>query len=186
MIFALAFSTQAYASTEEVASSSEGYLISDTGETVFVKGIRVETPFRYSLDEEITTYEFTLYGNPEYVLSGNQTDGSESIKVYLNIHYKTQPNGKNSEYLLTRVTGNWEMLDSRVSVTNASVSYRCSDTGHSQNGEKAVGNNFSVDTGFNGYILPEMGGICGASLTTNLKMGSTRTWTFVMKNNVVG
>ena len=152
----------------------------------FVKGIRVETPFRYSLDEEITTYEFTLYGNPEYVLSGNQTDGSESIKVYLNIHYKTQPNGKNSEYLLTRVTGNWEMLDSRVSVTNASVSYGCSDTGHSQNGEKAVGNNFSVDTGFNGYILPEMGGICGASLTTNLKMGSTRTWTFVMKNNVVG
>lgn len=88
MIFALAFSTQAYASTEEVAGSSEGYLISDTGETVFVKGIRVETPFRYSLDEEITTYEFTLYGNPEYVLSGNQTDGSESIKVYLNINHK--------------------------------------------------------------------------------------------------
>lgn len=34
MIFVLAFSTQADASTEEVASSSEGYLISDTGETV--------------------------------------------------------------------------------------------------------------------------------------------------------
>lgn len=187
-IFVLAFSIQAFAATneEKVKGSAEGYLISDTGESLFVEGRRVNTPITLLSDENTVTYEFILYGNPEYILSGNQTDGSESIRVYLNLHYKTQPNGQNSEYLLIKVTGNWDILDSRVSVSSASLTYGCSDTGHSQSGTKAVNNNFSVNTGFSGYVLPEMGGICGATLTTNLKMGSTRTWSFVMKNNIFG
>ena len=98
-IFVLAFSIQAFAATneEKVKGSAEGYLISDTGESLFVEGKRVNTPITLLSDENTVTYEFILYGNPEYILSGNQTDGSESIRVYLNLHYKTQPNGQNSE-----------------------------------------------------------------------------------------
>lgn len=47
-----------------------------------------------SADKRVSQYEFPLYGNPEYILSGNQTDSSELIRAYLNLYHTTQPDGK--------------------------------------------------------------------------------------------
>lgn len=169
-----------------------GTLISDTGEQITVTGHLVETsatPQMFSLNPNSTsaTYEYTLYSGSSNELSANELDSTMSARIYITLHY----NGKNTptEYLLTKVSGKWTILDLTVGVTEAELVYGC--TGFSSDGifttqtdSKYVSNNFSVNTGFTHYATDGAMGVLGANLTLTFKMGSTRTWKFTMYNNL--
>lgn len=179
---------QATAANPDMPSRIEAYLIADSGEVMSVIGQKVDLSQEISelsassSSEESSTYVFSLYSNPSYTLTANEMDGSLSVRVYLTIKYTTR--NSPAEYLLTNVSGSWEILDSRVSITKAELEYGCTGFYPSyaeQSGSKEVSNNFSYDTGFTKYIIPE-GGVLGSYLTLDLLMGQTRQWDFVIKN----
>lgn len=169
-------------------SEIEAYLISDSGEVFSVIGQKVDllqevNEFSaWSPSEGSATYVFSLYADPSYTLTANEMDGSLSVRVYLTIKYTTR--NSPTEYLLTNVSGSWEILDSRVSVTKAVLDYGCSGFYPSytqQSASKEVSNGFNCDTGFTKYVVAE-GGVLGSYLTLDLLMGQTREWDFRIKN----
>lgn len=166
-----------------------GYLTDDNGNTIEVKGFIVETAMVNFLDADLSvTYGFNLAvptstnGSGEYTESSPDT-AMEST-VYLTIYYKTQNPSTGTTYLLTSVSGYWEIdRPNSVSVESASVRYGCSDIGTTQSRTRAVGNNFSFSTGFSNYVS-RIGGVMGARLTVNYLMGTSRRWSFTLTNNL--
>lgn len=164
-----------------------GKLISDTGESIPVIGNKVyesNNSILNNMDENSATYMFELYSTRgSSSLTTNDTDGSISVRAYLTIKYVTK--NEPTEYLLTNVSGYWNILDDRVSVKNAELVYGCSGVFPSpttQTDTKTVNNYFNYNTGFTNYIIRDYG-VMGANLTLDLKMG-TRQWDFFLENNL--
>ena len=72
------------------------------------------------------TYRYDLPISPHENISMTlrEHDGALASTVYLTIHYTH--NNTPTEYLLTRVSGYWEISDPSVSVDSATLSYGCS------------------------------------------------------------
>lgn len=147
--------------------------------------VAISTPSRLINSDTEATYRFDLY---DYNVQNNslevsQGDGALCSTVYLTIHYsaKNEP----TEYRLNRVSGYWEIRDSRVSIESAYLSYGCSGFFPQPIVQNAldvpVTNNFNISTGFTNYVTSD-GGVMGANLTLNYLMGTTRRWSFTLQN----
>ncbi|XCB30316.1 hypothetical protein RQN30_02480 [Arcanobacterium hippocoleae] len=179
--------------TEHLISSApqklEAVLVSDTGETFNVTGEKINTLttlYNANLydEDESATYKFTLYSNQSNSLTASEYDGSRSVEAFLTINYKTQKTP--TEYLLTSVSGHWNILDQRVSVTNAELTYGCSGATPfptTQIKTRNVSNNFYYSTGFSNYVTQIYGNM-GANLNLDLQMGSARRWNLHVSNNL--
>jgi len=100
-----------------------GTLVSDDGSIEQVSGHLINTRAFSSINDKSdtleSTYAFDLYSRANNTLTTEEMDGSYSVRVYLTIEYTTQ--NTPTEYLLTNVSGYWEILDSLVSVTDAEL-----------------------------------------------------------------
>lgn len=163
-----------------------GYLVDESGNKFEVEGKLVNSVLRNNDGVNSATYEFNLYSSNN-TLTTNEADGSYSVRAYLTIEYKTQ--NAPTEYLLTKVSGYWNILDSSVTVTNAKLSYGCTgrfpDQIWTQTKTLNVSNNFSYNTGFSKYVTDDTWSTVGADLTLDLKMGTSRTWSFTIINQIV-
>lgn len=171
------------------------YLESDTGEIYEVTGHlankRSISPCNaISESDSSATYEFILYSSQDYTLSTNGTDGSISVRAYLTIEYRTMSNGASTEYLLTKVSGSWSILDPRTSVTSAYLNYGCtgfssSNVAVTQDNHCYVNNNFSINTGYTKYVIDSGYADVGCNLKLNLQIATTRIWSFTLYNNIL-
>lgn len=178
----------AESSVSNVPKTVNATLVSDSGKIFNVIGEKVNNPIKpFSVDtnNESATYKFSLYSNPEYTLTATKKDGSLSVEVFLTINYVS----KNSpaEYLLTSVSGKWNIFDRRVSVSQADLTYGCIGRFPSLTNQhelvRDVKNNFSYQTGFSKYVINHDTSTMGANLEMKLSMGSTRHWNFSVNNN---
>ena len=177
---------------DNLISGNYGIMVADDGTQCIVKGEVIATSeiqktgggksvtFKYDIPEPIkrgTGGSWTEY----------DVDGAKVSTVYLTVDYLTK--NTPTEYLLTGVSGHWVLNDSRVTVPSASLSYGCSGlfpspvTQSVQN--RLVGNYFSINTGFTKYVAGDVQAIVGANLTVNYRMGTSRTWSFTIVNNIV-
>ena len=139
------------------------------------------------IDGAIATYAFDLYA-ADNTLTTKDSDGAAASTVYLTIEYKTK--NTPTEYLLTRVSGYWKIHVSNVQVTQAYLNYGCNGSFPQivQNqyvNDRSVNNNFSYTTGFTKYVADVIGSAVGANLRLTYKMGTSRTWSFRLYNNIV-
>ncbi len=158
-----------------------------TRQTVVGYLVQDELPQTRSIGEKEATYRFDV--NVEPRASGSTTvddvDGGYASRVYLTIRYSTR--NTPTEYLLTGVSGRWVITDGKASVRSAYVSYGCNGTFPSPVSSQsrtnvAVSNNFNISTNFSSYVTSEIWAVCGAYLTVNYIMGSSRTWSFTLNN----
>lgn len=106
------------------------YLVDESGEEIMITERLVNssdvTPFNLLNDEENLTYVFSLYSNGDYTLTSQETDSTVSVEVYLTIQYTTCNNP--TEYLLTKVSGYWDILDPSVMVSNVRLDLKMGAT----------------------------------------------------------
>lgn len=175
----------------EPHSNPTGVLTTDDGTRYLVEGVPVNVAKTTKInDSTFVTYRYDI---PTLYSAGGSTevhapDDGYSSTVYLTIQYNTR--NTPTEYLLTRVSGYWEIADPRVSVESASVSYGCSGafpslTAHQSVLNVPVTNNFGIDTGFTDYVASGSVATVGANLTVNYLMGTSRRWSFTLENNIV-
>lgn len=113
------------------------------------------------------------------------TDSSISVRATLKIYYKNKGTTPD-EYLLTRISGNYNIIDPQVQVGSSKVMYACNglfpETVNNQRVELNLsGNSFDYYTNFTKYVTEE-DGLIGAKYTLNLKRGTSSKWTFIVDN----
>lgn len=167
-----------------------GILRTDDGKEYTIKGVLVSVApmSRAANDACSATYRYDLPVSPQANDSTTESDhdGAAASTVYLTIHY-THRNTP-TEYLLTRVSGYWEISAQKVSVESAKLSYGCSGTFPSPTTQSvtdiSVNNYFDISTGFTDYVVPDVLAVMGANLTVNYLMGTSRRWSFTLTNNL--
>lgn len=176
-------------------------LLLDTGESIEIMGSLVEEDIELynNRDEYSVTYEYALDSQTlehiERATHSNEAtdeDPTLSVRAYLTLKYKKESGfGSGDNYLLTGVSGHWEILDKTVGVTSAKLGYQI--IGYSAYEEKrvyevvtdiSVSNNFSKSTGLTDYIVDDGFSTCMASLILNMKMGNSRTWSWKFDNQL--
>ena len=171
-------------------------LINEDGEAVEIIGQKLEanpsTPCMASPaslpQPQSTIYEFeiTRAALETGDTSRQGTDGSVSVRINARIFYNIDNTTGVPKYCLTRATGNWTILDSSVTVTNASVKVNCYDSFVSWQTATYddVSNYYSIYTGFTNYVPNNPPySMVGSQTTVDLKMtkgNSTRTWSFTL------
>lgn len=166
-----------------------GYLTDDEGETIEVKGTLVNQEKKRNILDNSNTYLFELYRNrSSNTLTSSEKDSTLSIKVYMTISYtkNRDSSGSSNLYLLTKVSGYWNMLDSRVFVSGTpNLRVGCTDfKTSSQIKNYSVNNYFSINPRFTNAVLLTSGGEMGGTLSIKLAMNNSRTWTFSMSNQL--
>ena len=139
-----------------------GILRTDDGKEYTIKGVLVSVApmSRAANDACSATYRYDLPVSPQANGSTTESDhdGAAASTVYLTIHY-THRNTP-TEYLLTRVSGYWEISAQKVSVESAKLSYGCSGTFPSPTTQSvtdiSVNNYFDISTGFTDYVVPDV------------------------------
>ena len=121
---------------------------------------------------------------------GSQTeydnDGTYASTVYLTIHYSHNTESP-VEYVLKKITGHWNVTAQNVSVSSATLDYACGALNFEKNVavyNYPVSNNFTKQTGYSKYVPTITGAAIGATLNLKYSMGSTRTWSFKLQNNI--
>jgi hypothetical protein len=166
---------------------ASGRLTFEDGTCCDIEGklVSTNTQCRSSSPIHELTYQFDILASniQDASLTVSQLDDTVSSRVYLTIYYSSQ--NSPTEYLLTAVSGYWELKDSRVSVESATVTYGCSGffpTATTQHAwDVPVSNNFTCYTGFTNFVNAN-GGVMGAHLTVNYLMGTARRWSFTISN----
>lgn len=167
-----------------------GCLTDENGNTEVVEGRLIDTVAPASIGETAKRiYAFTLY-ETENVLTAKGKDGAYTSDVYLTIEY-LETNEYPASYLLTAVSGYWEITSPNIRIESASLIYACRGTARenhqafvlSQYNTLSVQNYFSYNTGFDEYVCDfGITASVGAQLTLNYLMGTTRRWTFTLNN----
>ena len=156
-----------------------GYATDEDGNRYEIIGELVETSTPRSIGEN---YSATYAYDVSKVTTADSADSGNASHVYLTVYY-TLRDGQ--YYLLTAVSGRWEILDHQASVISSTISYSCHPYEYAHN--VPVTNNFYKNTGFT--LFTEDNGvysIVGATLHLQYLIGSSRTWTFDLQNNVFG
>lgn len=154
-----------------------GHATDENGNTYEVIGTLVETIVPRSTNG---TYASTYAYDISHRDTADAPDSGYVSHVYLTVHYKLRDG---NYYVLTNVSGYWDIQDYNATVTNANVEYICGQTGLTRN----VPNNFSFATGFTTFTdCDDSGCTVGARLNLTYKIGSSRTWTFSLPNMVYG
>lgn len=154
-----------------------GYATDDEGNTYEIIGRLVDTVTPYSTNGVYTsTYAYDI----SHTDTADAPDSGYVSHVYLTVHYTLRDG---NYYLLTNVSGYWDIQDYNASVTSANVEYICGQSGLQRN----VSNNFSFATGFTTFTDCDNNGCTvGARLNLTYKIGSSRTWNFTLNNIVYG
>lgn len=166
-----------------------GILTLDDGTQIEVEGEIVNTAS--TLDDhsdQSVTYRYNLPSVSR--VGGSSTihdnDGGYASTVYLTISYDIK--GNPSTYLLKQVSGYWLVSDPNVSVTSAKLNYGCTGIFPVPTTQSVIGvsvsNYFTRNTGFTDYVSDAYKAVLGANLTLTYKMGSYRTWSFTLTNNL--
>ena len=173
---------------EEAVEHQIGYLIDDEGNVQEVYAEIVDTPMLLdaTTDEYQVTYEYAIAAT-DYTLEANPN--GYGISVFLTIRYRQR--NTPAEVLLTSISGEWEITDSRCSVTESNLHYGCTGVSTNvQSGYCAVNNGFVKNTGFSQYALKSddvlVGSSVGAYICFKMLMGTSRQYTFVAPNFVCG
>ena len=177
--------------SNKVSNKNYGILTTEDGTQYVIEGILVEESVRSNNNEDRSvTYKYDI---PAVRASGGssevfENDGGYVSTVYVTVHYESR--NVPVEYLLTKVTGRWEIRDSRVSVESAELDYGCNGYFPEAVNTQSVfgvpvGNNFSKTTGFKKYVSIDVGAVIGANLTVNYLMGTSRRWSFTLQNTLV-
>ena len=185
MALCMIFLTPLSAHATELAGSSPkkmiGYFTDENGNTTEIIGELISTQ---NTNARTGTFSATYqYKIPR--ASGSNTvdspDSGYSSHVYLTVHYQIKDG---LFYLLTAVSGYWEIQDSRVSVISSTVDYTCMQSQSHYN--RPVNNNFYFTTGFTNYT-PDNGTYSnvGAHLHLTYLMGTSRTWSFTLSNFIL-
>lgn len=168
--------------------SQTGYLIDESGnvQAVVAELVNVSAHTTQKADEQQLTYKYRL-ASTDYSLTANPV--GYGIDVYITIKYKEK--GTPTQILLTSVQGNWEITDSRCSVTASHLFYGCTSLlNSSQKNDCAITNNFVKQTGYTIYVPKSddavVGSVVGAYACFRLLMGSTRKYTFVAPCYICG
>ena len=123
--------------------------------------------------------------------SSSQYDTSYSVYGYITYYYSTKYAHGCTGYLLTSVTGGWQIVDSSVSITNREVTYACygitlTDTGFGVNNSQyqtkyPTTNSFSYNSGFSEYVYKD-GSVStlGTSSEATLRHGGSSEWTLLV------
>ena len=179
----------AYDSAEAKAPYAVGILTSETGEQYTIEGALVSFARTMGTDmDNAVTYRYDLPLSSGSGGSSTVYDYDSGIvsTVYLTIHYTTQ--NSPTEYLLTKVSGYWDVFDEKASVESAKLSYGCSGRFPSVTTQSktnvSVTNHFSISTGFKKYVCADTWSVLGANLTVNYLMGTSRRWSFTLENNL--
>ena len=170
---------------EDPEFTAIGCLTDENGNKYYIEGELVDTPAVFAMDDagdKTVTYAFDTYATNSELQKG-AFDSTGSVKSYILITYNTT--GSADEYMLIkRVRGWWTISDPQVSVTSASIKYNCSGlTPHSESVRQTnTINNIVPDktynTNFSQYVLKDYSGQINATITTNLKRGSSSKWSF--------
>lgn len=172
-----------------VGNIAYGYLTDENGNAEVVEGRLINTVAPASIGGAAKrTYAFDLY-ETENILTAKGKDGALSSIVYLTIEY-LETDEYPASYLLTAVSGHWEIKVSNVQIESATLNYGCSGTGRevhsallSQTNTLPVQNYFSYNTGFDKYVCDfGFAANVGAYLDLHYLMGTTRRWTFTLNN----
>lgn len=144
---------------------------------------------------QIRTFVFST--EPEYVTSraGNTQsntawDDSISVYGYITVAYNSRPagiDGRNTEYLLTNVSGGWEISDHSVSLSNRRVAYTCQyimDISQITS-QKPTSNTFSYNTGYSVYVPDDgVSSVLGANSSVDLAHGTSSKWSLSVEANI--
>ena len=160
-----------------VAPTMIGHATDENGNTYEIVGTLVDTIAPRSTNGTyVSTYAYDI----SHTNTADAPDSGYVSHVYLTIRYTLRDG---NYYLLTNVSGHWDIQDYNASVTNATVEYICGQSGLSRN----VSNNFSFATGFSTFTDCDASGCTvGARLNLTYKIGSSRTWTFSLPNIIYG
>lgn len=165
-----------------------GVLVGDDGSRYIIEGTVVSIERFLISDTNSATIKYEL---PAAIMNRTSItedgiDGGIASVVYLTITYSSKNTPK--EYLLTNVSGYWDITDSKTTVESAYLSYGCSGmfpnpTSQAVN-DLPVTNDFDEDTGFTNYVTSDIYAVMGANLTLNYLMGASRRWSFTLTNNL--
>lgn len=118
----------------------------------------------------------------------DELDSTSSILANITIYYTT--NGTPTQYLLTRVSGGYQIRDYSVSVSSQKVTFGCNGVFptaiNTQTATKYPGSNanWSYNTGFKQPVVNDISAAIGCNNILTLKHGSSSTWTLHIFNNL--
>ena len=161
-----------------------GLLIDDQGNTQYVVGnlVTPQSPSSVGGNTYSATYEYSVYrSSSDETLSVDASDGALAVHAYLTIEY-TVLSDSPTQYLLTGIDVNWDLMDGNVHILNRYIEYICSDLSVSQHRAHDMLAPTYIDTQFDDYITRSSFSTLGATLTLRLQMGSSRNWELVLPN----
>ena len=179
-----------YVSAAEPVSDSvipqrvTGLLIDDQGNTQYVVGklVTPQSPSSVGGNTYSATYEYSVYrSSSDETLSVDASDGALAVHAYMTIEY-TVLSGSPTQYLLTGIDVNWDLMDGNVHILNRYIEYVCSDISVSQHRAYGILAPCYINTEFDDYITRSSASALGATLTLHLQMGSARNWELVLPN----
>lgn len=198
IVFVLASPMSVFATAENNTSQLApmvGILTLDDGTQVEIIGklCSINTRTTTSNDTCLSiTYQYDIPRPASNARAGGEStiwdhDGGVASNVYLTLHYLTR--NSPAEYLLTAVSGYWDVHDPKASVESAYLTYGCSGLFPLPVSQHAydipVNNNFYVATSFTNYIANIDWSVLGAYLKVNYLMGTARRWDFTLKNYLI-
>lgn len=192
-MFSVPFFAETVDGKELPPENAIGYLQSEEGSITPIIGYLQDVPCPVS-DSELSgsvTYMFPVEARliKSKETTQSDTDNTYSVRYYLTLSYKYDDT--KDKHLLTAVSGYWTILDSKVRVTDAMLSYGCNDAFGAGSNQicynLSVSNHFSVSTGFKNYVQKNtvgepFDGAVGAYLVSTLRRGAASNWTFKITN----
>ena len=178
------------------ADTMYGILRDENGTEYQIKGVLVSSAENQvarngsAFTAMSATYAYAIPAQPRagYSQTIYDNDGAIASTVYLTVHYTRELNLPAADnYLLTAVSGHWELGNSMTSVTGAELDYECTSITHTHQdvNNVPVVNNFWIDSYFTTPVAPGIRTKLGAELTVHYLMGTSRRWSFTLGNAVL-
>ncbi|WP_105205031.1 hypothetical protein [Neobittarella massiliensis] len=154
-------------------AAATAYLTDRDGNTQRIAGQLVEGPTGGGQAGE-QTYAFLLELRGPGEASSTQSfeDDYGASRVYLHLTYKNT----GSSYLLTSVSGYYELQDSGVEVTSTALRYACAGTDTVQTGVQRPSGAFCYATAFTEAVAGQ--GYVGATWTLNYYTDPEHHWSY--------
>lgn len=180
------------ASADTTSIQASATLENDLGD-VYDVAVYEYLPARQVLSNGLQTKTFVCstenISPRSYGLEESKKGYDDSYSVYgrITITYNSRPNGSYTEYLLTRVEGEWEKEDSRVVMSDRFVAYCCQYVFNIDQitWKYPTSNTFDYSTGYMTYVPNDRTtAVLGGASSVTLSHGSSSEWDLHMSANV--
>lgn len=154
---------------------------------------------RNSVNKNVMTVEGTFYIPAETedgimptgdIEGGSKKDPTASVRATLYLEYLSKIDSRGDYwYLLQNVSGDWELLDNAMTMSNKNVAYGCSSSNppvSQYDMETDISKDyFDIDTNFDIYVCEKaQNGTVGANMQVDIRRTSN-TWTFPFSQYIV-